>query len=115
MLPNDTLIGKTVFDGYRALNAEDYNKKVKAFVNFIKQLVPGLRPEILRDDQDIAHVSVSTEERTVVFPIYNGYIELGGVNYSFDTDGCINAINSLAYYLQKNIPDMKDKMLKIDI
>lgn len=113
MLPSETVIGKTAFDGFKAETESEYKLKVKIFKNFLRQIFPRLSLELIEDDTGVIHVQISNDERCVIFPVYNGYIELGGINYSFDSDGCLNVINALTYYLQVPAVNMSNRFLSI--
>lgn len=122
-----TSVGLAAFNDFISYNKEDYNKKVDILKNLFKQVFKGVdikveneegdidNPSIRKEDDDkkngIVYFVLSTQERTIIFPVYNGYIELAGVNYGFDSKGCIDLINVLSYYLDTPL-NKKDLQLK---
>lgn len=107
-----TSVGLASFQNFVCYTKEDYEKKVDVLFNLIKQAFKGINITKEKDESDIVYFVISAQERTIIFPVYNGYIELAGVNYGFDSKGCIELINALSYYLDIEID--RDKELKIE-
>lgn len=107
-----TSVGLASFQDFICYTKEDYEKKVDILYNMIKQVFNGINISKEKDDSDIVFFVISSQERTVIFPVYNGYIELAGVNYGFDSKGCIDLLNALSFYL--DTPLDKEK-IKIEI
>lgn len=98
-MPKDTQNGMSGFKSFRMRSEEDYKKIVKIVRNLLKAMFPSCRVTSKEDDEGFSHIDIESDGRAVVFPIYNGYMEIGGTNYPLDSSGCVAVVEALSYFL----------------